>query len=278
MKKIFLFALSLFLCLILFIGCAESAAPQSASGVSSNINSAISPPSKTVAGSSVAPETADNVQSAVPPPDVPSEITDHIDEYTLSGIKFTNVVYSDIGGTADCPVNYLLSGTIKNESATQKKFGFSYSIFYDDKTVFLSKALSHYNYQLEPNQSMQFSEPLHSAVPPEQFPSLFSINSLVPFEEKIDTLTVNSPPPSTSPENDYHISIAEFNELSEGMEYAEVCKIIGSEGVLLSESGEEGTPNHIAMYQWDGSGSMGANANAVFSGKLLISKAQFGLK
>ncbi len=52
-----------------------------------------------------------------------------------------------------------------------------------------------------------------------------------------------------------------------------------SQGELLSEAGAElGSEYHAKMYMWEGSGSTGANANAMFQGGKLITKAQFGLK
>ena len=62
------------------------------------------------------------------------------------------------------------------------------------------------------------------------------------------------------------------------MSYEDVCAIIGSEGELLSEVGESGTEYHTVMYSWDGEGSLGANANCMFQGGVLVSKAQYGLK
>lgn len=74
------------------------------------------------------------------------------------------------------------------------------------------------------------------------------------------------------------ISKAEFNEIQNGMTYEEVVSIIGVEGELLSEVGEKGTQFYTVMYVWYGETGLGANANALFQGGKLNSKAQFGLE
>ena len=78
--------------------------------------------------------------------------------------------------------------------------------------------------------------------------------------------------------NDPGISKKEFDQLQSGMSYEEVVKIIGSEGEVLSESGNEGEDLHTVMYQWDGESGWGANANAMFQGGKLNTKSQFGLE
>ena len=80
------------------------------------------------------------------------------------------------------------------------------------------------------------------------------------------------------PENKPTISKAEFDAIKNGMTYEEVVKIIGSEGEVMSETGEEGTDLHTIIYSWDGEGEIGANANFTFQGGKLQNKAQFGLK
>nr|WP_197714766.1 hypothetical protein [Maliibacterium massiliense] len=74
------------------------------------------------------------------------------------------------------------------------------------------------------------------------------------------------------------ITLAEFNQLQNGMTYEQACAIIGGEGNLLAESGTPGTAAHTVMYTWSGEGGIGANANAMFQGGKLMSKAQLGLK
>lgn len=60
------------------------------------------------------------------------------------------------------------------------------------------------------------------------------------------------------------------------MTYNEVVEIIGGEGTLMSSSMISNIKTE--MYSWDGSGSLGANANAMFQNGSLISKAQSGLE
>ncbi|MBC5648505.1 hypothetical protein H8S18_09170 [Christensenella sp. NSJ-35] len=64
----------------------------------------------------------------------------------------------------------------------------------------------------------------------------------------------------------------EFNKIHVGMDYDEVCKIIGSDGELQSQS------SNIKIYAWDGDGSIGANASITFINDKVESKAQSGLK
>ncbi len=74
------------------------------------------------------------------------------------------------------------------------------------------------------------------------------------------------------------ITLEEFNQIKNGMTYEDVVEIIGGEGTLLSESGSKNSEYYTVMYSWEGTGSIGANANCMFQGGFLISKAQFGLK
>lgn len=79
-----------------------------------------------------------------------------------------------------------------------------------------------------------------------------------------------------SSQSDPNISKDEFSRIRNGMSYKEVTSIIGGEGELLSESGEG--QYHTVMYQYWGENGGGANANIMFQGGKLISKAQFGLE
>lgn len=85
-------------------------------------------------------------------------------------------------------------------------------------------------------------------------------------------------PAPQPPENAPTMSKAEFEAIQNGMTYEEVVKIVGGEGELLSETGTKGDQFHTVMYKWDGEGSIGANANAMFQGGKMINKSQFGLK
>lgn len=81
-------------------------------------------------------------------------------------------------------------------------------------------------------------------------------------------------PPANTPT----ISKAEFDQIKNGMTYEQVVAIIGGPGELMSEVGSSGSEYYTVMYMWDGDGGWGANANAMFQGGKLQSKAQFGLK
>ena len=84
------------------------------------------------------------------------------------------------------------------------------------------------------------------------------------------------PAPEAAPVNDPTISAAEFAALKTGMTYADAVAVIGGPGELISENTLGGTTT--SMYQWDGEGAFGANANAMFQGDALIQKSQFGLE
>ncbi|WP_353856764.1 hypothetical protein [Bacillus sp. Bos-x628] len=71
------------------------------------------------------------------------------------------------------------------------------------------------------------------------------------------------------------ISMAEFDSIENGMTMAEVNKIIGGKGSLLSSAGS-GT-YETKIYQWDGDAGWGANANVTFQNGKVMAKAQFGL-
>lgn len=71
---------------------------------------------------------------------------------------------------------------------------------------------------------------------------------------------------------------AEFDKLESGMTYEQATEIIGGPGTVLSESGKPGDQYHTVMYQYEGDGGLGANANLMFQGNKLQNKAQMGLK
>ncbi|WP_242224565.1 DUF3862 domain-containing protein [Bacillus cereus group sp. BfR-BA-01380] len=74
------------------------------------------------------------------------------------------------------------------------------------------------------------------------------------------------------------VSKAEFDQIQNGMSYEEVKNIIGSDGEVLSETGQKGDQFHTIMYKWDGEKGLGANANFTFQEEKLANKSQFGLK
>lgn len=80
-------------------------------------------------------------------------------------------------------------------------------------------------------------------------------------------------------ENAPTISLAEFNSIKNGMGFQEVFDIIGSRGEVISEVDLGLGDEYITMmFEWDGEGSLGANANVTFQGGKVIGKAQFGLE
>jgi hypothetical protein len=88
----------------------------------------------------------------------------------------------------------------------------------------------------------------------------------------------NPPSPAPTPYNPPTISLDEFNAIQDGMTYEQVVAIVGGAGTVLSESGSPGSEYYTVMYTWEGEGSIGANANCMFQGGRLVSKAQFGLE
>lgn len=74
------------------------------------------------------------------------------------------------------------------------------------------------------------------------------------------------------------ITKEEFDQIKPGMTYEQVVKIVGSEGVLTAESGDVKSKDYTTIYDFSGSGEIGANANFTFQGGKLITKAQTGLQ
>ena len=73
----------------------------------------------------------------------------------------------------------------------------------------------------------------------------------------------------------------EYDQISEGISYAQVVSVIGTEGVEQSSNRIEGVPGVMEsvstkMYSWQNSD--GSNMNAMFQNDKLIQKAQSGLK
>jgi len=72
------------------------------------------------------------------------------------------------------------------------------------------------------------------------------------------------------------VSLAQFQQMRDGMTYGEAVAVLGSPGTEQSRSniGDIVT----VMYSWPGSGTLGANMNAMFQNDKLVTKAQFGLR
>lgn len=90
-----------------------------------------------------------------------------------------------------------------------------------------------------------------------------------------------APAPTPAPEppkNKPAMSKAEFDQIQNGMTYEQVTAIIGGSGEMMSEVGSKGDQFYTVIYQYEGEGDFGANANLTFQGSKLQMKAQFGLK
>lgn len=106
-------------------------------------------------------------------------------------------------------------------------------------------------------------------------------NALTLVSSPLDATQQNGqlePPKKEIVENPSTINLSEFNRLKMGISYDQATDIIGGYGEVLSEGETEGTPFHTIIYQYEGEGSLGANANLMFQGGKLTNKAQYGLK
>lgn len=74
------------------------------------------------------------------------------------------------------------------------------------------------------------------------------------------------------------VTLAEYNQLKNGMSYDEVVSIIGGECTKESEVGDEDDELYTVTYGCNGSGDTGANVQLLFQGGELDTKAQFGLR
>jgi len=90
-----------------------------------------------------------------------------------------------------------------------------------------------------------------------------------PTEESVEEKSESVP--------DGQITLEKFEQVEHGMSYEEVADIIGSEGELVSESGEKGTDLYTVMYEWTEADEGFGNANFMFEDGTLTSKAQGGL-
>ena len=83
-------------------------------------------------------------------------------------------------------------------------------------------------------------------------------------------------PQSPTVDNSGKITLAKYNQISNGMSYEQVRDIIGSEGTKMAETEVAGY--YGVTYNWEGVGKFGANAVFVFLNNELQSKAQYGLE
>ena len=72
------------------------------------------------------------------------------------------------------------------------------------------------------------------------------------------------------------VTLAQYQQLREGMTYEEVVRIMGPPREEMASSNVAGM--RTTTYVWTGSGPRGANMNVVFENGRLFMKAQFGLQ
>ncbi len=84
----------------------------------------------------------------------------------------------------------------------------------------------------------------------------------------------NTPTAPATMQPDSKFNGANFNKLDVGMKYADVVKILGSEGEIVTDSGLSG--GKTVMYKWtDASGSF---VKVIFQDGKLLDKVQTGLR
>ena len=72
------------------------------------------------------------------------------------------------------------------------------------------------------------------------------------------------------------MTLDEFNRIEMGMSHAQVKEIVGGAGKITAKSEVAGITT--AVVEFEGSGSVGANANVTFQDGRVVAKAQYGLK
>ncbi|MGX7596336.1 DUF3862 domain-containing protein [Planococcus plakortidis] len=106
--------------------------------------------------------------------------------------------------------------------------------------------------------------------------------SSAPATEAADTEATDEEPAEEEPAEEEApadegvLTSEKYDQITSGMSYEEVVEIIGSEGTVMSETGEAGSEFHTVMYEWDTDGFMSA-ANFMFQGNKLQSKSQIGV-
>jgi hypothetical protein len=72
------------------------------------------------------------------------------------------------------------------------------------------------------------------------------------------------------------VTLAQFQQVKNGMKLEKVEEIFGSSGEVMSDSDIAG--HKTTMYGWKGRDSLGANCNVMIQDGRVCMKAQFGLK
>jgi hypothetical protein len=86
--------------------------------------------------------------------------------------------------------------------------------------------------------------------------------------------SLNTTAAPAGPEVNSGLNVANFDKLEKGMKYADVAKILGSQGKIISDGQFGGV--RTVMYEWRGAG--GSFAKVVFQDDKLYDKAHTGLK
>lgn len=78
-------------------------------------------------------------------------------------------------------------------------------------------------------------------------------------------------------DNPNAITKGKYDKIKTGMSYEQVKEIIGTDGKVLSESGEKGEKYYMVIYEWEGN-KIGSSANMTFLENKLETKLQYGLE
>jgi hypothetical protein len=96
------------------------------------------------------------------------------------------------------------------------------------------------------------------------------------FPHILSSLTPEAPP---EPESREQITVAEYNQVQNGMTYEQVVQIVGFEGTLDGEervTDDSGRAARLTAYTWK-NGSFGGYMNTVFQDGRLVMKDQYAL-
>ncbi|WP_379968313.1 hypothetical protein [Ectobacillus sp. sgz5001026] len=80
--------------------------------------------------------------------------------------------------------------------------------------------------------------------------------------------TQQKPIDSIETVNTTGITATQFASIKEGMSYDEVKQLLGSEGDIINESGEKGTPTYKVDYAWPGKTSRTMGRVTFLDGKV----------
>lgn len=98
--------------------------------------------------------------------------------------------------------------------------------------------------------------------------------SNTPSNTSTPSNTTNTSPGNMSSTGDGSLTLAKYNQISNGMSYREVVGILGSEGVEQMRSGTG--KYEVVSYKWEGDNYK--FVTVIFMGDKVNSKVQYGLK